>query len=459
MDYLPLFHKLTNSPCLVIGGGSVASRKIALLLEAGADVSVVSIQLTDALQQLVDQQKIKHCKKQFEDPDITGFQLVIAATDNEQTNLAVSQAANKNNTPVNVVDQPALCSFIFPAIIDRSPMTIAISSGGAAPVLARFIRAKLETLLPHALGKLSQLAAKYRQPVKDHFSNTKQRRIFWEKVFSGPIADLTYQGNNKAAEQALSTELASTEDTPTTGIVYLVGGGPGDPELLTIKALRILQQADIIIYDRLVSAEVINLARRDAERIYAGKKRAQHTLSQDSINELLIHHAKLGKRVVRLKGGDPFIFGRGGEEIETLVEENIPFEVVPGITAASGCASYAGIPLTHRDHAQSCVFVTGHLKNDSTNLDWHYLARANQTLVIYMGLIGLEEICNNLVKHGLSADTPAALVQKGTTAEQKVIISSLKNLAEDIKRHKPKPPTLIIIGSVVSLQKKLHWFN
>jgi len=459
MDYLPLFHKLNNTPCLVIGGGAVASRKIALLLDAGANVTVIAIKLCDGLQHLAGQQKITHLTKPFEVGDITGFQLIIAATDDKQVNLAVSQAAKANNIPVNVVDQPALCSFIFPAIIDRSPMTIAVSSGGAAPVLARFIRAKLETLLPHALGKLSQLAAKYRQPVKDHFTNSKQRRIFWEKVFSGPIADLTYQGNNEAAEQALNTELNNTEDKPTTGIVYLVGGGPGDPELLTIKALRILQQADIIIYDRLVSAEVLNLARRDAERIYAGKKRAQHTLSQDSINELLIHHAKQGKRVVRLKGGDPFIFGRGGEEIETLVEENIAFEVVPGITAASGCASYAGIPLTHRDHAQSCVFVTGHLKSDSTNLDWHYLARSNQTLVIYMGLIGLEDICNNLVKHGLSADTPAALVQKGTTPDQKVIISSLANLAEDIITYKPKPPTLIIIGSVVSLHKKLHWFH
>lgn len=459
MDYLPLFHNIHNKPCLVIGGGAIAARKIALLLDAGAKVTVISPTLTDSLVQFASEAKITHLSRVFKTSDLEGYMLVIAATDNMQINKAVSKTAKNNNIPVNVVDQPDLCSFIFPAIIDRSPMTIAISSGGAAPVLARSIRAKLETLLPQSLGKLAQLAATFRAPVKKHFTNTKQRRIFWEKIFNGPIADFVYQGHNNKAKLALEAELVATEDTPTQGIVYLVGGGPGDPELLTIKALRLLQQADVIVYDRLVSAEVLNLARRDAERIYAGKKRSEHTLSQDSINVLLIKLAKQGKRVVRLKGGDPFIFGRGGEEIETLIDEHIPFEVVPGITAASGCASYAGIPLTHRDHAQSCLFVTGHLKNNTVNLDWNQLAKPNQTIVIYMGLVGIQQICDKLVERGLSNDTPAALVQKGTTPEHRVIISDLSNLAAKVEELKPKPPTLIIIGSVVSLHHKLNWFR
>lgn len=459
MDYLPLFHNIHDKPCLVIGGGSIAARKIALLLEAGAKVTVISPTLTDSLMQFASTGKVTHLPRVFETSDIEGYMLVIAATDDMQINEAVSKTAKRHNIPVNVVDQPDLCSFIFPAIIDRSPMTIAISSGGAAPVLARSIRGKLETLLPQSLGKLAQLAATFRAPVKKHFTNTKQRRIFWEKVFNGPIADFVYQGHNNKAKHALEAELAATEDTPTQGIVYLVGGGPGDPELLTIKALRLLQQADVIVYDRLVSAEVLNLARRDAERIYAGKKRSEHTLSQDSINVLLIKLAKQGKRVVRLKGGDPFIFGRGGEEIETLIDEHIPFEVVPGITAASGCASYAGIPLTHRDHAQSCLFVTGHLKNNSVNLDWNQLAKPNQTIVIYMGLVGIQQICDKLIERGLSSSTPAALVQKGTTAEHRVIISDLSKLAAKVEELKPKPPTLIIIGSVVSLHHKLNWFR
>ncbi|MFT6624675.1 MAG: uroporphyrin-III C-methyltransferase/precorrin-2 dehydrogenase/sirohydrochlorin ferrochelatase, partial [Cycloclasticus sp.] len=415
--------------------------------------------LTEELSQLAAENKIEHIERSFKPGDSRSYTLVICATNDPEINVQVSNDAQQNNIPVNVVDQPELCSFIFPSIIDRSPVTIAVSSAGVAPVLSRMLRAKLETLLPHALGNLAGLAAKFRQAVKDHFVNAEQRRIFWESIFDGPIADLCYQGQDKKAEVALQERLNQTNDTPAPGKVYLVGGGPGDPELLTLKALRILQLADIIVYDRLVSPAVLNLARRDAERIYVGKKRSDHSVPQESINALLIKLAKQGKRVVRLKGGDPFMFGRGGEEIETLVDENIAFEVVPGITAASGCASYSGIPLTHRDHAQSCMFVTGHLKDNTVNLDWDQLAKPNQTIVIYMGLIGLRQISEKLIARGLATDTPVALIQKGTTAEHMVIISDLTNIADKIDIIKPKPPTLIIIGSVVTLHNKLNWLQ
>ncbi|MDX2426230.1 MAG: siroheme synthase CysG, partial [Cycloclasticus sp.] len=417
----------------------------------------ISPELAEELSQLAAENKIEHIERSFKLGDSRSYTLVICATNDPEINVQVSNDAQQNNIPVNVVDQPELCSFIFPAIIDRSPITIAVSSAGVAPVLSRMLRAKLETLLPHALGNLAGLAAKFRQAVKDHFVNAEQRRIFWESIFEGQVADLCYQGQYKKAEAALQERLNQTVDTPAPGKVYLVGGGPGDPELLTLKALRILQLADIVVYDRLVSPAVLNLARRDAERIYVGKKRSDHSVPQESINALLIKLAKQGKRVVRLKGGDPFMFGRGGEEIETLVDENIAFEVVPGITAASGCASYSGIPLTHRDHAQSCMFVTGHLKDNTVNLDWDQLAKPNQTIVIYMGLIGLRQISEKLIARGLAADTPVALIQKGTTAEHMVIISDLTNIADKIDIIKPKPPTLIIIGSVVTLHNKLNW--
>jgi len=459
MDYLPLFHKVTQKNCLVVGGGAVATRKVRLLLEADASVSIIATQLHPELAKLANEGIITHIKRDLVAGDTQGFFLVVSASDSDEINIQVSEEAQQNNIPVNVVDKPKLCSFIFPAIIDRSPITIGISSGGVAPVLIRLLRAKLETLLPHRLGNLAALAAKFRQTVKDHFSNSELRRIFWEQAFNGSIADLSYQGKYEEAEHELIKQLNKSDDKPSEGKVYLVGGGPGDPELLTLKALRILQQADIIVYDRLVSNEVLNLARRDADRVYVGKQRNDHSLPQEDINKLLIKLAKQGKRVVRLKGGDPFMFGRGGEEIETLIDENIGFEVVPGITAASGCASYSGIPLTHRDHAQSCLFVTGHLKNDTVNLDWDHLAKPNQTIVIYMGLLGLRQIAEKLIQRGLPSDTPIALVQKGTTPDHRVIISDLLHIADEVDRLKPKPPTLIIIGSVVSLHKKLNWIH
>ncbi len=459
MDFLPLFFNLKKSHCLVVGGGETASRKTALLLQAGAKVTIISPKLGRSLQALADSQKISHQNRSFAERDLSGYKLVISATNDRAINQFVSETADKLNIPVNVVDNPDLCSFIFPSIVDRSPVIAAISTGGRSPVLARILRGKIESIIPAAFGRLAMLSDKFRPAVKQRFDDIYQRRTFWEKVLQGPIAERVFAGQEKEAEIQLQAALEADESQPRCGEVYLVGGGPGDPDLLTFKALRLMQQADVVLHDRLISPEILNLVRRDAERIYVGKKRSQHHVAQGDINALLVKLAREGKRVVRLKGGDPFIFGRGGEEIETLMEEGIPFQVVPGITAASGCAAYAGIPLTHRDHAQSCQFVTGNLKNGSVNLDWEKLALPNQTTVIYMGLAGLPHICESLIERGRSPDLPAALIQQGTTRHQRVFTGTLATLPDIINQEEIKPPTLIVIGSVISLHDKLAWFN
>ncbi len=459
MDYLPLFFNLKNKNCLVVGGGETAARKTALLIQAGGQVTVISPKLGHTLQSLADKQQLSFLCKKYEKDDVIGFSLVISATDNQAVNRLVSETANQLHIPVNVVDDPKFCSFIFPSIIDRSPVIAAVSTGATSPVLARLLRGKIESTIPAAFGRLARLSEKFRPMVKKHFSDINQRRIFWEKSLQGPVAELVFAGREKEAEVQLQMLLKSSTKEPCCGEVYLIGGGPGDPDLLTFKALRLMQQADVVLYDRLVSPEVLNLVRRDAERIYVGKKRNQHTVNQENINSLLVSLAQKGKRVVRLKGGDPFIFGRGGEEIETLMEEGIPFQVVPGITAASGCAAYAGIPLTHRDHAQSCLFVTGNLQDGRLNLDWDKLALPNQTTVIYMGLSGLIEICESLIEYGRSPELPIALIQQGTTRHQRTFTGTLATLPDIIKQEIIKPPTLIIIGKVVTLRNKLSWFS
>jgi uroporphyrin-III C-methyltransferase/precorrin-2 dehydrogenase/sirohydrochlorin ferrochelatase len=459
MDYFPVFLNLKQQPCLVIGAGEIAARKISLLLKAGARITVIAEKISDTVAQMQSTHHLTIVKKRFTETDLDNYRLVVSATDNPETNQLVAKTAGEKNIPVNVVDNPALCSFIFPAIIDRSPIVAAISSGGAAPVLARLLRAKIESLIPAAYGKLAGLAEKFRPLVKQQIKQPEQRRIFWEQVFQGAVAEHVFAGNEQQAELQLQQLLAKTENTLQKGEVYLVGAGPGDPDLLTFRALRLMQQADVVVYDRLVSPDILELVRRDAEKIYVGKQRDNHSLPQESINELLASLAKAGKRVVRLKGGDPFIFGRGGEEIETLMEQGISFQVVPGVTAASGCATYAGIPLTHRDHAQSCTFVTGHLKDGSINLNWQQLAAPNQTIVIYMGLMGLEKICTALIENGSSADLPIAIVQQGTTTHQRVITGTLSTLPEKVACEEIKAPTLIIIGTVVNLHNKLSWFN
>jgi uroporphyrin-III C-methyltransferase / precorrin-2 dehydrogenase / sirohydrochlorin ferrochelatase len=357
-----------------------------------------------------------------------------------------------------VVDQPGLCSFIMPSIIERAPLVVAVSSGGASPVLARLLRARLETMIPAAYGRLAALAGDFRDRVKARFKGPERRR-FWERALQGPIAELMLAGRDAEAHQALAAAIDDPRLAFNGGEVALVGAGPGDPDLLSFRALRLMQQADVVVYDRLVSKPILELVRREAERIYAGKERARHTLAQEDINALLVRLAKEGKRVVRLKGGDPFIFGRGGEEIDTLAAEGIPFQVVPGITAAAGCASYAGIPLTHRDYAQSVAFVTGHLRDGSLELNWRALVQPRQTIVFYMGLVAVEQLCARLVEHGLPAGTPAALVQAGTTPQQRVLTGTLETLPGIVRSGEVRAPTLIIIGEVVRLRERLKWFE
>lgn len=462
MDYLPLFVNLKREPCLVVGAGDIAARKIELLARAGGLITVISRQFSPAVLQIQHRYALVLLQKSFTADDVRGFKLVVSATDDPETNELVANSAKAQHILVNVVDNPALCSFIFPSIIDRSPLIAAVSSSGVAPVLARLLRAKIESLVPPSYGRLAQLAEKFRRTVQQHLATPTQRRIFWEQVFQGRIAEAVFAGNESHAEaelQQLLTETMRGTAKRDTGEVYLIGAGPGAADLLTFRALRLLQQADVVVYDHLVSTDVLDLARRDAEKIYVGKQRSKHTLAQEDINTLLIRLAQAGRRVARVKGGDPFIFGRGGEEIETLAAQHIPFQVVPGITAASGCAAYAGIPLTHRDYAQSCTFVTGHLKNDTVHLNWTQLAAPNQTIVVYMGSMGLEKICQALIAHGSPPDLPIALIEQGTTAQQRVIIGTLSTLAASVAEQPVTPPTLIIIGTVVSLHERLHWFQ
>jgi len=465
MQALPIFLNIKNRHCVVIGGGEVAMRKVMMLLKADAAVTLYSPELCHELQVLIQEKKINYVSARFEPNQLTGACLAVAATDDEMVNKAVSIAAKAQNIPVNVVDAPDLCTFTMGSIIDRSPVVIAVSSEGNAPVLARYIRTKIETMLPAGYGRIAAIAGEFREQVKAKFATTQSRRRFWENALQGPMVERVLSGQEQAARELLQNLINDTDTTSSKGEVFLVGGGPGDPDLLTFRALRLMQQCDVCVYDKLVSPEVMELVRRDAELIYVGKSRDQHTLPQDEINELLASLALQGKRVLRLKGGDPFIFGRGGEEIETLMERGVPFQVVPGITAANGVSSYAGIPLTHRDYAQACLFVTGHLKAKENSkvvtidLDWIAMSRPNQTVVIYMGLVGLKEICENLIVHGASTNMPAAVVQQGTTQKQKVVVATLADLAEKVAAAGLKPPCLTIVGEVVKLREKLNWFD
>ena len=458
MDFLPIFLDIRAQPCLVIGGGEVAARKCAMLLRAGARVTMLAPALDKAFDADLAAARITHRPENFHDESVVGYVLVIAATDDDVVNRAVAAAAKARHIPVNVVDQPALCSFIMPSIIERPPVIVAVSTGGASPVLARLLRARLETLIPAGYGRLAALAAAFRDQVKARFKPTERRRV-WERILQGPIAEMVLSGRDGEARKALQEALDGKNPAFGGGEVALIGAGPGDPDLLTFRALRLMQRADVVVYDRLVSKQILDLIRLDAERIYAGKERAKHTLPQEDINHLLVRLAKEGKRVVRLKGGDPFIFGRGGEEIATLAAEGIPFQVVPGITAAAGCSAYAGIPLTHRDYAQSVVFVTGHLQDGSMNLNWAALAQPRQTIVFYMGLIGIDILCRELIAHGLPATTPAALIQQGTTLEQRVLTGSLASLPRIVRESAVRAPTIIIIGEVVRLREQLKWFE
>lgn len=459
MQYLPLFFKLDAQPCLVVGGGAVASRKVALLRKAGGNVLLVAPKLTSDLAEQVAAGSVRHQARRFQADDLDGVHLVIAATDDVAVNAEISRLAQARAIPVNVVDNPELCSFIMPSILDRSPVMIAVSTGGTSPVLARQLRSRLETLIPSAYGRLASMVEELREVVKRRFTDPDDRRRFWEEVLEGPITELVFAGRETEARQRIDQALVKGSAKHSVGEVYLVGAGPGDPDLLTFRAVRLMQQADVMVYDRLVSAPILDMARRDAERIYVGKEKNNHAVPQEGINQLLVDLARQGKRVLRLKGGDPFIFGRGGEEIETLAQEGIPFQVVPGITAASGCASYSGIPLTHRDYAQSCTFVTGHLKEGSLDINWTQLVQPRQTVVFYMGLTAIGIICDQLIAHGMSPDMPAALVEQGTTRNQRVHIGTVATLSALVAEADVRAPTLTIIGEVVNLHDKLEWYK
>ncbi len=457
MEYLPIFLRLKQQRVLVVGGGQVALRKVQMLLRAQAQIRLVGPEIQPELQALLQDTIHQIELRDYTDADLDTIKLVVAATDNSAVNVAVWQAASARNIPVNVVDQPELCSFIFPSILDRSPVIVAVSSGGNAPVLARLLRARLETLIPSAYGALAILLGEYRYQVKQKLTSLTYRMRFWESIVNGPVAELMMSGQKAKAEALLLQQLEHGLDSNRGGEVYLVGAGPGDPDLLTFRALRLMQQADVVLYDRLVSPQILNMTRQDAEKIHVGKQRAKHTMPQQEISNLLVTLARQGKRVLRLKGGDPFIFGRGGEEIEELAAAGIPFQIVPGITAASGCSAYAGIPLTHRDYAQSVRFVTGHLRDDSCDLDWSQLVQPGQTVVYYMGLLSLPEICKQLILHGRDPQTPIALIQQGTTPQQKVYTGTLYSMPALIASKEVKAPTLIIVGEVVSLHDKLSW--
>ena len=460
MDSFPVFLQLNGRRCLVVGGGEVAARKVGQLLKAGAEVRVVAPELCRKLQDMASRNAIRHEAAGFSENVLQGCVLAIAATDDREVNRQVSELAQRRAIPVNVVDDPGLCSFIMPSVVDRSPVLIAVSTGGASPVLARLLRARLETLIPSGFGRLAELMKEFRGRVREQFPVMRDRRRFWERVLEGPVAEMLYAGQDKAALAELEERLR--EEKPTVerhGEVYLVGGGPGDPDLLTFRALRLMQQAEVVLYDRLVAPAIVDLCRKDAERIYVGKERDRHAIPQEEVNELLIQLAKQGKRVLRLKGGDPFIFGRGGEEIERLSEAGIPFQVVPGITAAAGCAAYAGIPLTHRDHAHSCIFVTGHMKDGKLDLNWEALVQPRQTIAVYMGVKGLDTLCGELIRHGMKRDMPAAIIEHGTTAKQRVYIGTLATLPALSLDHEIAAPSMAIIGEVVKLHEKLAWYE
>ena len=446
MDYLPLFADLRGKSCLVVGGGEIAARKVALLCRAGADVRIVSLKFAPQTRSLAEQHKLILIHRSYEAGDLVGMQLVVSATDDKGVNERVFADGQAAGVLVNSVDMPALSNVIFPSIVDRSPVLIAVSTGGRSPTLARTTRSWLEARLPPRLGALAEFVGERREQIKRRLTTVAERQRFWERIINGPAAEFVYQGQTNAAQDAFDEALIN----PGSGFVSLIGCGPGDPELLTLKALRLLQSADVVLYDNLVNRQILDYARRDAEFMYVGKKWRAASTRQEDINGLLVSEARKGRNVARLKGGDPFIFGRGGEEIEALHQAGIECIAVPGITAASGASSYAGIPLTHRAVSQSVRFVTGHRASNRANLDWPELAKPDQTLVIYMGLPALESILQNLIDYGRAADTPAALVAKATLPEQQVITGTLATLAGKVKTASIGGPTTIIIGEVVA---------
>ncbi|SFF40519.1 uroporphyrin-III C-methyltransferase / precorrin-2 dehydrogenase / sirohydrochlorin ferrochelatase [Fontimonas thermophila] len=454
--YYPVFMRLRGERVLLVGGGEVAVRKLRLLLRAGARPALVAAQLHDEVRQLCAEGAVHHIGEHFTPLQLAGARLVIAATSDAELNQRVAAAAQQAGVPVNVVDDAALSSFVTPSVVDRAPLLVAISTGGAAPVLARRLRERIEAWLPTGYGRLAAFMHRWRETVYTRLDGAA-RRALWERFLDSRAVERVLSGDEATAERDLQQMI---EGRHPGGEVYLVGAGPGDPDLLTFKALRLMQQCDVVLYDRLISPQVLDLVRRDAQRIFVGKARSRHSLPQEEINAELVRLAKAGLRVLRLKGGDPFIFGRGGEEIDTLMAHGIPFQVVPGITAASGCAAYAGIPLTHRDYAQTCIFITGHARKDGQlNLPWDQLARRGQTVVVYMGLSTLPQIAARLIEHGLPSDWPAAMIEQGTSPEQRVVVGTLGTLPQAVAATGFSAASLLIVGEVVRLRERLAWYG
>jgi uroporphyrin-III C-methyltransferase/precorrin-2 dehydrogenase/sirohydrochlorin ferrochelatase len=447
MELLPLFFDLRSRLCLVVGGGEIAYRKVDLLLRAQANIRLVAPEIIDKLRERLEGDQHQLVEREISDFD--GVDLVISATDIRPVNAWVSEQAKSRHIPVNVVDDLDLTDVVFPAIVDRSPIVAAVSTGGASPVLTRKIRTLLETLIPESWSSLAGFLGRERPELKQRYPNPDIRRRVTEQFLDSPGAGYAQRGEFEDAKRYLDAETASQ-----TGEVYVVGAGPGDPDLLTLKALQLMQKADIVLYDNLVSPAILDRARRDAEKTYVGKRGGGAFTPQETINDKLVRLAQEGHRVCRLKGGDPFVFGRGGEEIESLIDAKIPFEVVPGISAANGCAAYAGIPLTHRDYSQSVRFVTGHPKNGEVDLAWSEFAHKNQTIVFYMGLGGLKSICHRLIEHGRGSDTPIAVIAKGTLPEQVVVTGTLTTISDAVSTMGITRPTLIIVGEVVAFRER-----
>jgi len=461
MDHLPICFDVRGRKIIVVGGTTSAARKAEMALRSGADIVVFSSSLVADFEDLAQSDRFRHCDRAVTTADFEGCLFAYAAAEDTAIDQRTEDLARAAGVPLNVSASSERSDFIMPAILDRSPLVVAISSSGASPILARIIKARFETLVPASFGRLANFIGGFRDFVAERTSSGPERRHFWERIIEGPVADMVMSGDEEGARTELMAELdAATSHgaAPPLGEVYLVGAGPGDPDLLTFRALRLMQRADVVLYDRLIGERILNLVRRDAERIDVGKLPKKHVVPQDEISRRLVALAKEGRRVLRLKGGDPFIFGRGGEEIEALASQGIPFQVVPGITAAAGCAAYAGIPLTHRDHAQACVFVTGHGKDGRLDLDWKTLLQPRQTVAIYMGLSSLGLLTAEFIGHGADPDLPVAVIEKGTRKGQRVVTGTLGDIAGKVRDAAFEGPAMTIVGTVVQLHDELAWF-
>jgi len=455
MEYLPVFAQLKGRSCLIVGGGSVAERKVAQLLLASAKITVLSKNMTKRLKELHGEGKIKYEVGPFSRANLAENWLVIAATNDQSLNKEVAKAAEAEKRLCNVVDDPELCSFIMPAIVDRDPITIAVGSNGQSPVISRWVKGIIESALPARLGVFGQLAGRWRGPVREAIEGTEQRRRFWEHVIAGPIPEQIFAGQD--CVNALDATLKQWKEKTDShaGQAYIVGAGPGSPDLITLRGRQLLSQAEVVLYDRLVSTEVLAYARRDAECISVGKTPEQPSITQKQINRLMVQLVKEGKRVCRLKGGDPMVFGRAGEELDALAKAELPFQIVPGVSAVEGCAAYAGIPLTHRDIAHSVILTTGQTQDGIVDLNGF---NPGQTLALYMGVAKYTAAEKQLIDNGHNPDTPVVIVERGTTTEQRVISTVLKSLTKATKKFEISPPALLLVGETTRYAERYSWF-